>query len=54
MTDHASGAETHEAARLHLEGKPTDSIGERVAAEKVVDLGAARARLRPNASVQRP
>jgi hypothetical protein len=35
------------AALLHLQGKPTDSIAERVAAEKVVDLAAARARLRP-------
>jgi len=36
-----------EAARLYLEGKPTDSLSERVAASKVVDIGAARARLRP-------
>ena len=41
-----------EAARLHLEGKPTDSIGERVAAEKLVDLRAARERLRPDAAAQ--
>jgi hypothetical protein len=42
------------AARLYLEGKPTDGIAERclrifeaAKAAKVVDLGAARARLRP-------
>jgi hypothetical protein len=35
------------AARLYLEGKPTDSLADRVAAAKVVDLSAARARLRP-------
>jgi hypothetical protein len=34
------------AARLYLEGKPTDSLADRVAAEKVVDLSTARARLR--------
>lgn len=37
------------AARRYLEGKPTDSLADRGAAAKVVDLGAARARLRPNA-----
>ncbi len=39
------------AMRLCLEGKPTGSMGEdsfnRLMAEKVVDLDAARARLRP-------
>ena len=35
------------AARLYLEGKPTRSrLAELVAAEKIVDLSAARARLR--------
>jgi hypothetical protein len=43
-----------EAARRYLEGKPTDGIAERCLrifnaanAAKVVDFGAARARLRP-------
>jgi hypothetical protein len=35
------------AARLYLEGKPTGSLAEQVAASKVIDLGTARARLRP-------
>jgi hypothetical protein len=34
------------AARLFLEGKPTNSLAERVGASKVVDLGTARARLK--------
>jgi hypothetical protein len=34
------------AARLYLEGKPTGSLAEQVAASKVVDLDTARARLR--------
>jgi hypothetical protein len=35
------------SALRYLEGRPTDSLAERVAASKVVDLDAARARLRP-------
>jgi hypothetical protein len=35
------------AARLFLEGKPTGSLAEQVAASKVIDLSTARARLRP-------
>ena len=35
------------ATRLYLEGKPTGSLAEQVAASKVIDLGAARTRLRP-------
>jgi hypothetical protein len=34
------------AARLYLEGKPPGSLADRVAAAKIVDLSAARARLR--------
>ena len=36
------------AARLYLEGKPTGSLAEQVAASKVIDLDTARARLRPS------
>jgi hypothetical protein len=36
-----------DAARRYMLGQPTDSIADRVAAGKVVDFGAARARLRP-------
>lgn len=42
-----ASALAHDAARRYLLGEPTDSIAERVAAEKVVDLRTARARLRP-------
>jgi hypothetical protein len=35
------------AMRLYLEGKPTGSLAEWAAAQKVVDFAAARARLRP-------
>jgi hypothetical protein len=35
------------AMRLYLEGKPTGSLAEWAAASKVVDLAAARQRLRP-------
>jgi hypothetical protein len=35
------------AARLYLEGKPTGSLAEQVAASKVVDIDTARTRLRP-------
>lgn len=34
-------------ARRYLAGEPTDSLAERMAAAKVVDLRSARARLRP-------
>jgi hypothetical protein len=34
-------------AGLYLEGKPTASLAEWAAASKVVDIAAARARLRP-------
>jgi hypothetical protein len=36
------------ANRRGAEGKPTDSMADRVAASKVVDLSVARARLRAN------
>jgi hypothetical protein len=35
------------AVLKYLQGEPTNSIAEMVAAEKIVDLDAARARLRP-------
>lgn len=35
------------AAGLYLEGKPTNSLADWAAASKVIDLAAARARLRP-------
>ena len=35
------------SSRLHLEGKPTGSLADWAAAQKVVDFAAARARLRP-------
>jgi len=37
-----------EAASLCLEGKPTDSLADRVADLKVVDFAKSRERLRPN------
>jgi hypothetical protein len=36
------------SARLYLEGKPTGSLAEQVAASKVIDLSTARVRLRPS------
>jgi hypothetical protein len=41
------------AARLYFEGNPTGSLAEWAAASKVVDLAAARARLRPHASPEK-
>jgi hypothetical protein len=35
--------------RLYLDGKPTNSLADWAAASKLVDLAAARARLRPPA-----
>jgi hypothetical protein len=41
-----AAALARDAARRYMLGEPTDSLADRVAAEKVVEFGAARARLR--------
>jgi hypothetical protein len=43
-----------EAARRYLNGEPTDSLADRVAAEKVLDLETARARLRSPITDEKP
>jgi hypothetical protein len=42
-----------EAARRLMLGDPTDSIADRVGAEKILDFGAARARLRLSGGVEK-
>jgi hypothetical protein len=49
MTDATDNAAllTRSASRLCLEGKPTESLADWATTQKVIDFGAARARLRP-------